>query len=59
MLKSPKEKLIFHSDAYTSEEECRRVINAVEQYAMNVEVVQVDNLEQYSLERYFHPCYFI
>ncbi len=47
MLRSPRGKLIFHSDAYTTEEDCRRVINAVKQYAMNAEVVQVDSLEQY------------
>lgn len=47
MLKSPKGKLIFHSDAYTTEEECRRIINAVKQYAIHAEIIQVDKLEQY------------
>jgi uncharacterized protein YegP (UPF0339 family) len=47
MLKSPKGKLIFHSDAYTTEEECRRIIDAVKHYAIHAEVIQVDKLEQY------------
>jgi uncharacterized protein YegP (UPF0339 family) len=47
ILKSPKGKLIFHSDAYATEDECRRIINAVKQYAKHAEVVHVDNLEQY------------
>jgi uncharacterized protein YegP (UPF0339 family) len=46
-LKSPKGKLIVHSDAYTTEEECKEVINAVKQYAFHADIIKVNRLEQY------------
>jgi uncharacterized protein YegP (UPF0339 family) len=46
-LKSPKGKLILHCDAYETEAECRKIINAVKQYAISSEIIQVDTLEQY------------
>jgi uncharacterized protein YegP (UPF0339 family) len=47
LLKSPKGKLILHSDTYTTEEECRRIIGAVKQYAIQADIIRVESLEQY------------
>mgnify|MGYP001608732615 CR=1 FL=1 len=47
LLKSPKGKLILHSDAYPTKEDCCRTIDAVKQYAINAQIIQVDTLEQY------------
>lgn len=46
-LKSPNGRLIFQSDVYTTEEECRQVISAVKQYANSADVLLVESLEQY------------